>query len=321
MANYYNLINECFSEVDLPKEPANLYDPIRYMLDQKGKLIRPELCLMTCELFNGFPKNAVYPAIAFELLHAFTLVHDDIMDQSELRRGKPTIYKKWGTNTAILAGDILFAHAYQYLMQYKSIGINKIIGIFTSTIIRICEGQQMDMDFENELKIKLDLYLQMIRLKTATMLAACMKTGAIIANASSEHQEYIYEFGINIGMAFQIQDDLFDVYGQTEKVGKTNGQDIASNKKTFLSVKALEIAQGKDLKTLKHYFSKTNFDFNEKFNAVKELYDQYEIRQLAEKQKEFYYEQAFKNLSAIHLPEEKTAPLIDFVKQLMYRSF
>lgn len=321
MANYYNLLNEYFSEIDLPKEPINLYDPMRYMLEQKGKLIRPELCLMSCDLFNGNVKNAMYPAIAFELLHSFTLVHDDIMDQSELRRGNLTIYKKWGINSAILAGDMLFAYAYQYLMQYKSIGINKIISIFTSTIISIFEGQQLDMDFEKELKIKIDMYLKMIRLKTATMLAACLKTGAITANASSEHQEYIYEFGLNIGMAFQIQDDLFDVYGQMEKVGKTNGQDIASNKKTFLSVKALEIAQGKDLKTLKHYFSKTNFDFNEKFDAVKSLYDKYEIRQLAEQQIELYYEQAYKNLFAINLPEEKTAPLIDFVEQLMYRSF
>lgn len=321
MDKYYNFINEHFGEIVLPKEPSSLYDSIRYILEQKGKWIRPQMCLLSCELFDGYIKNAIYPAIAFELLHTFTLVHDDIMDESELRRGNLTIYKKWGSSTAILAGDILFALAYQYLLQYKSIGINKIIGLFTSSIITICEGQQMDMDFENELKIKSDMYLKMIRFKTATLLAACLKTGAITANAKPEHQEYIYEFGINIGMAFQIQDDLFDVYGQTETVGKVNGQDIASNKKTFLSVTALEIVKGDDLKTLKKYFSKTTYDFNEKFNAIKALYDKYNIRQLAESQIERYYQQAYKNLDAINLPEEKTSSLIDFVKQLMYRNY
>lgn len=321
MNKYHNLIDEHFGDITLPKEPAALYDSVRYILEQKGKWIRPQMCLYSNELFGGHVKNAIYPAIAFELLHTFTLAHDDIMDQSELRRGNLTIYKKWGTSTAILAGDILFALAYQYLLQYKSIGINKIINLFTSTIISICEGQQMDMDFENKLKIKSDMYLKMIRLKTAYLLAACLKIGAITANAKPEHQDFIYEFGINIGLAFQIQDDLFDVYGQTETIGKTNGQDIASNKKTFLSVTALEIAKGDDLKLLKNYFSKTNFDFDEKFNAVKALYDSYEIRQLAEKQIENYYQEAYKNLDALNLPEEKTTPLIDFVKQLMYRSF
>ncbi len=321
MANYYNLINDYFNEVKLPKEPANLYNPIRNMLAQKGKWIRPELCLLACDLFNGVAKNAIQPAIAFELLHSFTLIHDDIMDQSELRRGMPTIYKKHGSNIAILAGDVLFAHAYQYLMQYKSIGITKIIQLFTATAISICEGQQMDMDFEKKVKIKLNMYLQMIHLKTATMIAACLKTGAIIANASSEYQNYLYEFGINVGLAFQIQDDLFDVYGDAFKVGKTNGQDIASNKKTFLSVKALEVANKEDLNTLKHYFSKINFDFNEKFNTIKSLYDKYEIKTLAEQQIAHYYKQAYEYLNAIIVPENKKTPLIDFVEQLMYRSF
>lgn len=321
MNTYHSLIDEHFSNITLPKEPTTLYDSVRYILEQKGKWIRPQMCLFANELFGGQVKNAIYPAIAFELLHTFTLAHDDIMDESELRRGNLTIYKKWGTSTAILAGDILFALAYQHLLQYKSIGINKIINLFTSTIISICEGQQMDMDFENELKIESDMYLKMIRLKTANLLAACLKVGAITANAKPEAQDYIYEFGINVGLAFQIQDDLFDVYGLTETVGKVNGQDIASNKKTFLSVTALEIAKGNDLKLLKNYFSKTNFDFDEKFNAVKALYDTYKIRELAEKQIENYYHEAYKNLDALNLPEEKTTPLIDFVKQLMYRSY
>ena len=321
MASYYNFISDSFNEIKLPKEPANLYDPIRNMLAQKGKLIRPELCLLACDLFNGITKNAIYPAISFELLHTFSLIHDDIMDQAELRRGKPTIYKEYGANSAILTGDALFAHAYQYLLQYKSIGITKIIHLFTTTAISICEGQQMDMDFEKKVKIKLDTYLQMIRLKTASMIAACLTTGAIIANAASEHQNYLYEFGINVGLAFQIQDDLFDVYGEADKVGKTNGRDIASNKKSFLSVKALEIANKEDLKTLKHYFSKTTFDFNEKFEAIKSLYDKYEIKAIAEQQIAHYYEQAYKHLNAIPVPENKKAPLIEFVEQLMYRNF
>ncbi len=321
MANYHQLISEHIGDLPLPKEPKNLYEPINYMISQRGKWIRPELCLQACALFGGNVKNALYPAIAYELLHNFTLVHDDIMDKSDLRRGNPTIYKKWGTNTAILAGDLLFAHAYQYLLEYKSIGINKIIYLFTSTIINILEGQQMDMDFEKEMKIKIDNYLKMIRLKTATLFASCLKTGAITANTNVDNQDYIYQFGINIGMAFQIQDDLFDVYGNTQTTGKTNGQDIASNKKTYLSVKALEIAQKEDLKTLKYYFSKTKFDFAEKFNTVKGLYDKYGIRQLAEKQIQFYYQEAYKNIEALNLSEERTSPLIEFIKQLMYRSF
>ena len=240
MSNYSSLINEFIASLTIPKRPANLYDPIRYTMSQGGKRLRPELCLIACHTLGGNPKQALYPAVALELLHNFTLIHDDIMDQSELRRGQESVYKKWGTNTAILAGDTLLGMAYDLMLKYSTIGSNKCYSLMTTTFIQICEGQQMDMDFERRKVVPVEEYMEMIRLKTSVLLGACMKAGAISAHASPEIQNAFYDFGIQIGLAFQIQDDMLDVYSQTDKLGKAIGDDIATNKKTYLSTKAME---------------------------------------------------------------------------------
>ncbi|MBO7624975.1 MAG: polyprenyl synthetase family protein [Bacteroidales bacterium] len=321
MSNYSNLINEFIASLTIPKRPANLYDPIRYTLAQGGKRLRPELCLIACHTLGGNPKQALYPAVALELLHNFTLIHDDIMDQSELRRGQESVYKKWGANTAILAGDTLLGMAYDLMLKYSTIGSNKCYSLMTTTFIQICEGQQMDMDFERRKVVPVEEYLEMIRLKTSVLLGACMKAGAISAHASPEIQNAFYDFGIHIGLAFQIQDDLLDVYSQTEKLGKTIGDDIADNKKTYLSTKAMELLQGEELAALKHYFTKIDFKRQEKFEGVKQLYESCHVKEAATEQVKAYYEKAFHILETLKLKPEQTTELHEFTKRLMYREF
>ncbi len=321
MPNYTLQINEFIASLSIPKRPANLYDPIRYTLAQGGKRLRPELCMIACHTLGGNPKQAIYPAVALELLHNFTLIHDDIMDESDLRRGQETVYKKWGTSTAILAGDTLLGLSYDLLLKYPSIGAHKLYDLQTDTFIKICEGQQMDIDFESRENVSVEEYIDMIRLKTSVLLGACMKAGAIAANASQERQNAFYDFGIHIGLAFQIQDDLLDVYGQTKKLGKTIGDDIATNKKTFLSVKAMELLQGEELTKLKYYFSRNDFQREEKFETVKSLYDSCHIRDVAETQIREYYQKALHFLDSLQLDSEHTTELRDFAKRLMYREF
>lgn len=321
MYNYPAIINDFIKSLDIPKHPANLYDPIRYTLEQGGKRLRPELCLIACHTLGGNPKQALYPAVSLEMLHNFTLIHDDIMDASDLRRGQETVYKKWGTNIAILAGDTLLGMAYELLLKYPSIGVHKFSTLLTTTFIEICQGQQMDMDFEQRETVSVEEYLEMIRLKTSVLLGACMKAGAISANASPDRQSAFYNFGQNIGMAFQIQDDLLDVYGQTEKLGKNIGDDIADNKKTYLSTKAMELLQGEERTALKKYFSQTDADRQEKFNRVKALYESCNIREVAENEIKNYYDRAFQLLDKLQLTEGQTTELREFVKRLMYREF
>lgn len=321
MSNYSILINDFIQSLSIPKRPANLYDPIRYTLEHGGKRLRPELCLIACSTLGGNPKQALYPAVALELLHNFTLIHDDIMDQSDLRRGNETVYKKWGISTAILAGDTMLGLSYDLMLKYPSIGAHKFHNLLTSTFIQICEGQQLDIDFEKRKVVPVEEYLEMIRLKTAVLLAACMKAGAIAANASTQIQNAFYEFGINIGLAFQIQDDLLDVYGQTEKLGKSIGEDIATNKKTYLLAKAMEILQGQELAALKHFFTKNDFKPEEKFEGVKQIYDSCNIKEIAEEEMKKYYSNAFQCLDSISLTNNAVKELHEFVNRLIYRDF
>ena len=321
MSNYSTIINEFISSLTFPKRPANLYDPIRYTLAQGGKRLRPELCLIACHTLGGNPKQALYPAVALELLHNFTLIHDDIMDCSTLRRGQESVYKKWGTNTAILAGDTMLGLSYDLMLKYSTIGSNKCYSLMTTTFIQICEGQQMDIDFEKRKVVPVEEYIEMIRLKTSVLLAACMKAGAISAHASPEIQNAFYDFGINIGLAFQIQDDLLDVYSQTEKLGKTIGDDIATNKKTYLSTQAMELLKGDELAELKHYFTKKDFKRQEKFDGVKRLYEACNVKEAAMQQIKEYYETAFHILDKLNLKSEQTTELHEFTKRLMYREY
>ena len=301
--------------------PRNLYEPIEYILSQGGKRIRPQLCLLSADLFGGDEQQAVYPAIAFELLHNFTLLHDDIMDNAPLRRGKPTVYKKWNANIAILSGDALFAKSYEYLLDYQGEQLPALVSLLTKTAIEICEGQQFDLDFENTENVDISQYINMIRLKTAVMLAACLKAGAIVSFASEKDQQLIYDFGIKTGLAFQIQDDLLDVYADVNKFGKNLGGDIAENKKTYMSLKAKELAQGENAEKLRYYFSSLSFDREEKFTAVKSIYDKYQVKESAYHLINQYYTEAIVVLQQINAPQPSKQPLLDFVNGLINRDF
>lgn len=321
MEENQEIINQNIDSFDWSAEPHHLYEPIEYILSQGGKRVRPQLCLLAAELFKGDKQQAIYPAISFEMMHNFTLIHDDIMDNADLRRGKETVYKKWNTNIAILSGDTLFAKSYQYLLNYQGNHLRELVSLLTNTSIEVCEGQQYDLDFEQQNDITIEQYLGMTRLKTAVLLAACLKAGAIVSEASTQEQDLIYDFGIKIGLAFQIQDDLLDVYADVNKFGKNTGGDIAENKKTYMSLKAIELAQGDDLKQLQHYFSSTNFEKQEKFNTVKAIYDKYQVKSHAQNLINQYYNDAFKSLEAINQPKESKQPLIDFVNQMVEREY
>ncbi len=321
MKENQDIISQNIDSLDWSVKPHHLYEPIGYILSQGGKRVRPQLCLFSAELFKGNKQQAIYPALALEMLHNFTLIHDDIMDNADLRRGKETVYKKWNTNIAILSGDTLFAKAYQYLLNYQGNHLRELVSLLTNTSIEICEGQQYDLDFEQQNDITIDQYLNMIRLKTAVLLAACLKAGAIVSEASTQEQQLIYDFGIKIGLAFQIQDDLLDVYADVSKFGKNTGGDIAENKKTYMSLKAIELVQGEDLLQLQHYFSSTNFEKQEKFSAVKAIYDKYQIKNYAQNLINQYYNDAFESLEAINRPKEAKQPLIDFVNRMVEREY
>jgi geranylgeranyl diphosphate synthase type II len=272
-------------------------------------------------MFGGEEKQAIYPAVSFELLHNFTLLHDDIMDNAPLRRGKETVYKKWNANIAILSGDVLYAKSYEYLLNYQGDRLPSLVSLLTRTAIEICEGQQMDLDFENTENVDIEQYITMIRLKTAVMLAGCLKAGAIVASASEKEQELMYDFGIKTGLAFQIQDDLLDVYADVNKFGKNAGGDIAENKKTYMYLKAKELAQGEDAKKLHYYFSSLHFDREEKFIAVKSIYDKYKVKEAACILINQYYRDAADILQQINTPQTSKQPLVDFVNGLIDRDY
>jgi len=315
------LINNFIEKINWNTKPHNLYEPIAYILSQGGKRIRPHLCLLSAELFGTQAEKALIPAVSFEMLHNFTLIHDDIMDKADLRRGKPTVYKKWNTDIAILSGDALYAKAFECMLQYKEANVLVLLELLNRTAIEICEGQQMDLDFETLPNVSIDDYLEMIRLKTAVMLGACLQAGAIVASADEKSQQAIYDFGIKIGMAFQVRDDLLDVYAEVDKFGKLNGGDIAENKKTFLFLKALEVSQETDKQKLIHYFSAVDFDKTGKINAVKAIYDKYQIKFLAEQLIDAYYRDAFVSLDKIDVDTSQKQPLVEFVNKLIDREF
>ncbi len=316
------LVDKIAVEVDklrFKSEPALLYQPIEYTLHQGGKRLRPLLSLVSCQMFSGNIDESLIPAVSLEMFHNFTLIHDDIMDKAPIRRGVETVYKKWNDNVAILSGDTLFAMAYDHLMNYEKDQLRYLIKLLNETAIGVCEGQQMDMDFETKTNVSIDEYIEMIRLKTAILIGACLKAGAITANASKEEQNHIFLFGESIGLAFQLMDDLLDVFGDVSKFGKTNGGDIRENKKTFLYLKSLELAKGEDLKALQYYFSSTDFNQEEKFKAVKDLYEKLNLKTITEDLMNWYYNDAQKHLDAILIPDNNKSQLIELTNNIMQR--
>lgn len=312
------LIDEAFSRIQFPSEPADLYNPITYTLGLGGKRLRPLLVMASCQMFGGEIDDAINPAIGIELFHNFTLLHDDIMDQAPLRRGNESVYKKWNSNVAILAGDTMFALANKFMLRTRPQAISQVIELFNQTAIEVCEGQQYDMDYESRENITIDDYIEMIRLKTAVLLAASLKTGAIIAGAGTTDCDFMYQFGINIGLAFQLKDDLLDVYGMQEKFGKVSGGDIMAGKKTYLYLKALESA-GPKADYFRELYADRSMDSAEKVIKVKEIFNNLHIelhtRELIEK----YYQKALQDLSSLSLPEEAMEELSEYTAGLMER--
>ncbi len=313
------LIVRGIRELDLRREPAALYEPIAYTLGLGGKRLRPALCLLACDLVNGRVDDALAPAIGIEVFHNFTLLHDDIMDNAPIRRGKETVHVRWNPNAAILSGDTMMALAYEYVMKAPEHLRSEVFAVFNKTAIEVCEGQQYDMDFETAEDVSIADYLEMIRLKTAVLLAASLKIGAVIGGAAGNVAGELYRFGENIGIAFQLKDDLLDVFGDGDKFGKASGGDIVSNKKTFLYLKALEMADESERKELLMWFSGKHFEAVEKVAAVRSIYEKLHIRSLAEEQIERHYRAGMASLGRVPVDDTRKSELRRFAGQLKVR--
>lgn len=310
-------IEQAITEIQYPTYPASLYEPISYIMSLGGKRIRPTMLLMSVDLFNGDLSAGIPAALAIETFHNFTLVHDDIMDNAPLRRGKKTVHEKWGTNTAILSGDVMMVEANKHLTNVDVSVLKPALDTFNLTAQGVCEGQQLDMEFETRDDVSIEEYIDMIRLKTAVLLGGAMKLGAIVSNAGEEEAELIYQFGENLGIAFQLQDDILDVYGDPVKFGKQVGGDIISDKKTFLRLKLQELAAADDLSKLINQTENT--DNKDKIEVITRLYDRYKIREVASDRMKHYLDLAFQALEKINTPIARKAELINIANQLMNR--
>ncbi len=303
------------------KQPVELYLPVEYTLEMGGKRLRPVLFLHSYNLFSEDILNAVPAALGIEVFHNFTLLHDDIMDKAEMRRNRATVHKKFSENSAILSGDAMAFLAYEYLLESKSVRITDVARLFTQTAIEVCEGQQFDMDFENRLDVTEAEYLEMIRLKTAVLLACALKGGALLADASDEIAGHLYEFGINLGLAFQLQDDLLDTFGDQETFGKKIGGDILANKKTYLLIKALESADALQLEELKGWIAKQSFVPAEKIEAVKTIYRQLKIEEKTCEKIDFYFGKSAQIFNNLDLSEDKKIPLKNLSSKMLKRVY
>jgi len=276
------IINDTISKINFDDDPAELFNPIKYTLSNGGKRLRPALVLMSCELFSGKIDEAIMPALGIEMFHNFTLLHDDIMDKSPIRRNKPTVYNKWNDNIAILSGDVMSILSYKYITKCNKEILASVIDLFSQTAIMVCKGQQYDMNFEALQTVTVDEYLSMIELKTSVLIAASIKLGAILGGANQADINHMYNFGKNLGMAFQIQDDLLDVYGDLKIFGKKPGGDIITNKKTYLLVKALEIASSGQKIQIYNQLKKKSFNTDKKINAILSIYNDLNIKDISE---------------------------------------
>jgi geranylgeranyl diphosphate synthase type II len=309
---------KALQEFQLPKEPTKLYGPVGYTINNGGKRMRPVLVLLGCKLFSEDISDAIHPALGIELFHNFTLIHDDIMDEAPVRRGQPSVYEKWGRNVAILSGDGIFIKAYQEILQTNQKVLLPILELFNETALEICEGQQLDMDFETRNDVSIEEYLHMIKLKTAVLLAASLKIGALTGGASAYQAQALYDFGLNCGIAFQLQDDILDVFGESEKVGKQKGGDILADKKTFLLLKAQELASGQAEEELNRWLDSGTSN-TEKVSGITAVYDQLSVRQLAEEKMWSYFNNGIAALQKIEANEEWKSVLLDFSRSLMHR--
>jgi len=301
-------------------EPKNLYEPIDYILKLGGKRIRPVLTLMISDIFSRDFKKALPAALAVEVFHNFTLVHDDIMDAAPLRRGKATVHEKWDTNTGILSGDAMLILAYQYFENYEPIVFRKLAKLFSKTALEVCDGQQLDVDFETRSNVTIPEYINMIRLKTSVLVAAALKMGAIVAETSDENAGLIYDFGLNLGLAFQLQDDYLDTFGDPKTFGKQVGGDIIENKKTYLYLKALAVSNTEDCGKLEHFYRKKLKENSVKIGEVKRIFELNDIPFLIKQEIENYTEKAFATLTKMDIEMADKKRLKDFGLWLMNRA-
>ena len=303
-------------QIAYPNTPQKLYQPIDYVMGLGGKRMRPILLLMAHQLFDENIEKAISPALGIEIFHNFTLLHDDIMDNAPIRRGKQTVHEKWNQNVAILSGDTMLVQAYQLLSDVDKSIVKEMIAVFSKAATQVCEGQQWDMDFEIQQEVTLQEYLKMIEYKTAVLLAASLQIGGITANASKKNQNNLYHFGLNMGIAFQLKDDLLDVFGNPDEFGKQIGGDIIANKKTFLYLKALQLANDKQKERLVNYF-KTQEQTEQKVMGVKTIFTDLDISKHTVDMMKAYYTKAMRHLDAID--SDKKEPLLIFSKKLIDR--
>ncbi len=312
------LINKAINDTKYTEEPVELYEPISYLMQLGGKRMRPVLVLVSTELFGGQVEMALDAAIGIEIFHNFTLMHDDIMDKAPIRRGKATVHVKWNESAAILSGDVMFVEAYKLMIKVEDSILRDVLAIFSDTASGVCQGQQADMNFESRNDVSLAEYLEMIRQKTAVLLAGSMQIGALIGGAPKDQAELLYEFGENLGLAFQLQDDILDVYGDPEKFGKQVGGDILSNKKTFMLIKAKELATGNIADELNQWIER-NDNPTAKVEAITNVYNQLKVRKLAESVMEDYVQTALDALTKIEVESNKKNLLRGFAEQLLIR--
>ena len=315
------MVNEFLDHLSYDRKPESLYEPIKYVLSMGGKRIRPTLMLLAYNLYKENPEDILMNACALETYHNYTLLHDDLMDNADMRRGHLTVHKKWNDNTAILSGDSMLVLAFQRMMQCDTKHLKDILDLFTVTALEIGEGQQYDMEFETRNDVKEEEYIEMIRLKTSVLLACALKIGAILADASAEDADNLYKFGEQIGLAFQLQDDYLDVYGDSKVFGKEIGGDITSNKKTYMLINAFNKANDAQRKELTLWVSARDFDRNEKVDAVTRLYNEIGIDQLAQDKIAYYFAQSKKYLDAVNVPEEKKEELRKYAQKMMKRQY
>lgn len=301
-------------------EPKNLYEPIDYIIKLGGKRMRPVLTLMAADIFSGGYEKAMPAALAVEVFHNFTLIHDDIMDDAPLRRGKETVHEKWDINTGILSGDAMLILAYQYFENYEPIVFQKLAQLFSKTALEVCDGQQLDVDFETRNDVTINEYINMIRLKTSVLVAAALKMGAIVAETTEENANLIYDFGLNLGLAFQLQDDYLDTFGDPKTFGKQVGGDIIENKKTYLYLKSLEVADEVDRGKLQFFYNQKLKDNSIKITEVTRIFEVNDIPDLIKEQIKNYTDEAFRTLSAMNISEENKQSLKNFGLWLMNRS-
>ena len=320
ISHYQDIVTAHFSSLVLKKEPATLYEPIRYILSLGGKRLRPVLTLMSAEVFDVDCQKALPAATAVEVFHNFSLIHDDIMDDAPLRRGNETVHEKWNINTGILSGDAMLILAYQYFEEYEPTIFRELAKLFSKTALEVCEGQQYDVDFETRDDVTIPEYLKMIECKTAVLVGASMKMGAIVAETSAENANAIYDFGLNLGIAFQLQDDYLDAFGNPKTFGKQVGGDIIENKKTYLYLKAIEFATASEKEQLLHLFSIQPNDNTDKINSVKEIFNQTGASEATQKAIVNYTLKAFETLEKLNINANKKEVLKSFGEKLMSRN-